>query len=105
MPIMFFISIAVVYFIYGISGYLDKIRLSPYYFLVAIVIPVIGNLLWAYYSQKAPNHNEVLRLGVYWDTVVTVSFFSAAFLFGSLSLEPKHYLGMFLILTGGFLLR
>lgn len=105
MPISFLLIISVLYFFYGTSGYLDKIRLSPYYYLVAVVVALCGNLLWAYYSQKVQNHNEVLRLGVYWDMVVTVAFFSAAFIFGSLSLEPKHYIGIAMIIVGSFLLR
>lgn len=105
MPIMFFVIISIVYFFYGASGYIDKIRLSPWYFAIALGVAMAGNLLWAYYSQKLTNHNEVLRLGVYWDMVVTVAFFSSAFIFGTLSLEPKHYLGIGMIILGSFLLK
>ncbi len=105
MPITFFVIISLVYFFYGASGYLDKVRLSPYYFLIAIVVSLTANLLWAFYSQKLSSHNEVLKLGVYWDMVVTVAFFSAAFVFGNMTLEPKHYIGMALIILGSFLLK
>ena len=105
MPFIFFALIAVVYFLYGASGYVDKVRLSPYYYLVALVVAFVANGLWAYYSQKMASHNDVLRLGVYWDMVVTVAFFSAAFMFGTLSLEPKHYLGIALIIIGSTLLK
>jgi hypothetical protein len=96
-------------FIAFLSGaaisYLPTVKASVYYAPLWIVITLVSTLGWALVAKSTPDSSKLLVLGMYWDTLMQMTYLMLPVIAFGARLTMFQSAGVALIFSGLFMIR
>lgn len=89
----------------SVISYLPAAKASPYYMLMWILPVAMGTIGWALVTKGEPNSSKLLVLGMYWDTLMQVTYLLIPVVIFSARLTLFQTAGIGLIFAGLFMIR
>lgn len=75
-------------------------------YLLAALLGAISNICWIHVAKSCNSPNQILKMGLYWDSMITLVYFLLPFLIFNVKINTTTgLLGIILIISGIFTLK
>jgi len=71
------LSFVLGFIIYTFAAFLSNsptLKASSLYYILGIGIGAVANFIWFTIAKQIADHNKILTYGMYWDTIIILSF-------------------------------
>lgn len=100
MPILLFLLGALLYCGAASLSYSESFKGSPGYYLAGAAVGVAANLVWFHLAAITKDKGEVLKMGLYWDSMLTLIYMLVPLILFSVKPTTNTLFGIVLITTG-----
>lgn len=80
--------------------YLKDLRETWYYLPVGLGLALLNNFIWLTIARQSPNEHVLYLYGIYWDTIIILTYTLIPFLMFNIKLSNISWVGIGLVLLG-----
>jgi drug/metabolite transporter (DMT)-like permease len=81
-------------------SYKNSFKLMWWFMPLGIFLSVLGSTLWMYVAKITIDANKLAILGLYWDSILTLTYIAVPILFFSARFNFNQTLGIVFIIIG-----
>lgn len=82
------------------ASYSNTFKQTAWYYPVGIMAAIIANLIWLWISKLDSNPSSLAIKGLYWDSMLTITYMAVPLLFFGAKLNNYQISGLLLIFLG-----